>query len=306
MLNRALSPIGRTLGSALTGSDTRGSRRRSPGSGDSAARGVYFLPRPGAETGKERTRGSDLRYLPRVSRKVSPPREHSQARLRHVPRGPGRRLRPERTRPGSQGGQRRRARLRRLPRQRPRTAVPQLGSFSQRRPGYLRDVPQRGGGAIREERTRTSGGARSQRGPAVHRLPRRTQNHQTQQRSLAGERGAHPGNLRKLPRRCPPDAQVRAAVGPHGELRLLLPRPGGQGRVADGGQLRELSRRAQHSAVIGSEVHHQPQEPAADLRQMPSGRRHALRDQPGTPCGGREGAAAARLGCGSSTCSSSR
>jgi len=38
----------------------------------------------------------------------------------------------------------------------------------------------------------------------------------------------------------PADAQVRNALGPHGQLRFLLSRPWPEGRFADGRQLREL------------------------------------------------------------------
>ena len=283
MLNRALSSNRPDARFCPSWSDTRGSRRRSPGSGDRAARGVHFLPRPGAETGKERSRGADLRYLPRVSRKVSPPRRTFPS----PSAPPATRTRPAttpgRTRPGPQGRQRGRARLRASATAAPtnccpprsqafRTAVPDTCGMC-----HSEVVEQ-----YRAQRARPSAGARRHPGAAVHRLPRRTQDHQAHQRSLAGERGAHPRYLRKLPRRCPPDPQVRAALRPPGELRFLLPRPGRQGRVADGGQLRELPRRAQHSAVVRPEVHHQPQEPAR--RPAASAIRAPARASPSARC----------------------
>ena len=180
------------------------------------------------------------------------PAEHSQADLHRLPPGPGGRLRQRRARSGAQGRQRGRAGLRPVSRQRPRTAAAQIAGLSQRGSGHLRHVPHRGGGTIPGQRARAGHGARHHPGAPVHGLPRRTQDHQAHQRSLPGERHAYSRHLRELPWGRPAHAQIRPALGPHGELRFLLPRPGRKGRLADGGQLRELPRRAQHSAVVGS------------------------------------------------------
>ena len=95
--------------------------------------------------------------------------------------------------------------LRRLPRQRARAAVAQVPGVPRRGAGYLRHVPQRSGGAIPGQRARAGPGARRHAGPAVHRLPRRAQDHQAHQRSFPGERRAHPRHLRELPRQRPAD-----------------------------------------------------------------------------------------------------
>ena len=267
-----------------TGSDTRGSRRRSPGSGDSAACGVHFLPRPGAETGKERPRGSDLRYLPRVARKVSPPRQHSQARLRHLP--------PDQAGDYAQS-------VHGLARKAGNEGAPDCGVchgsahelLSPESEAFRKGVPDTCGmchSDVAEQYGKSVHGQAVARG--VNEAPLCTDCH-GEHKIIKPSNEASPVNaahIRETCGSCHGDVRLTRKFGlpsdRHGELRFLLPRPRGQGRLADGGQLRELSRRAQYSAVIGSEIHHQPQEPAADLRQMPSGRGHALRDQPGAPC----------------------
>ncbi len=57
-----------------------------------------------------------------------------------------------------------------------------------------------------------------------------TRSSSTPTRASPVNAGAHPRHLRKLPRRRPARPQVRAALGPPGELRFLLPRAGRQGR----------------------------------------------------------------------------
>ena len=59
-------------------------------------------------------------------------------------------------------------------------------------------------------------------------------------------------------------------------LRGQLSRPGPARRPAHGGELRQLPRRARHPPLQRSALACQPGQPAADLRQVPSGRRRAL------------------------------
>ena len=114
-------------------------------------------------------------------------------------------------------------------------------------------------------------------------------------------------------------AHIRDTCGScHGDVRLTrkfgmpsdrlvsfdssYPRLGRQGRLADRGQLRQLPRRAQHSAVVRPEIHHQSQESAQDLRPVPSRRRHPFRHQPGTRRRGRRRAGGLALGARNSIC----
>ena len=69
-----------------------------------------------------------------------------------------------------------------------------------------------------------------------------------------------------LPRRRPPEPEIRTAQRPGDELRLLLPRPGRQVRVPDRRQLRELPRGAQHPAVHRCQGNHQHRQSGEDLR----------------------------------------
>ncbi len=69
--------------------------------------------------------------------------------------------------------------------------------------------------------------------------------------------------------------------------RLLLPgqlsRHGIEGGLQDGCQLRQLPRRAQHSAVQRSAFHDQSRQPGEDLRPVPSRREREVHHQQGPP-----------------------
>ena len=163
----------------------RGSRRR-PARRRQRRPGVRFLPRAGAEAGEERARGRSLRYLPRVARESIPtPPDIPKPACTTCHADQAGDYAKRRPRPGAQERQRRRARLRAVPRQRARTAAAEIPGLPHRRPRYLRHVPHRRGGAVPRQRARPGAGARNYAGAAVHRLPRRAQDHQTHQRSLA-------------------------------------------------------------------------------------------------------------------------
>ena len=66
--------------------------------------------------------------------------------------------------------------------------------------------------------------------------------------------------------------------------------------IPDRGQLRQLPRCPQYSAVVRPEIHHQRQEPAQNLRPVPSRRRDPFRHQPGARGAGRPNRPPLRIG----------
>ncbi len=73
-----------------------------------------------------------------------------------------------------------------------------------------------------------------------------------------------------MPRQREAVQRIRRAGEPRVQLSVQLSRHGVEGRLEHRGQLRQLPRRAQHSAVQRSAVDDQSAQPGEDLRQVPS------------------------------------
>ena len=95
------------------------------------------------------------------------------------------------------------------------------------------------------------------------------------------------GNVRNtcgvLPREREALDRIRRRRQPRVVLSVQLSRHGVEGRFDHGRQLRQLPRRAQHSAVQRSAVDHQSRQPGQDLRPVPSGRERQVHHQQSPP-----------------------
>ncbi len=264
---------------------------------------MHLLPRPGAEAGKERSRRAALRYLPRIAREVSPPRQHSQTRLHHLPRGPGRRLRQRRPWPGPQDRQRRRARLRDCA-----TAAPT---------NCCRPSPRPSAPPCRTPAACATARWSSNTAPAC--TARRLARGITQAPLCTDCHGEH--KIIKHTNEASPvnAAHIRDTCGScHGDV--LLTRKFGlpsdrlvsfdssfHGLAAKAGNQTVAncaSCHGVHNILPSSDPksHHQRQESAQDLRPVPSRRRNAFCHQPGARGGGQDRTGAAAHGCASFTC----
>ena len=125
--------------------------------------------------------------------------------------------------------------------------------------------------------------ARQLAGAGLHRLPRHPHHQGAQGCELVGRRREREEHLRVLPRRRAPLERIRRARRPRQFLLGELSRHGIGGGLQHGGQLRQLPRRAQHSAVQRSALHHQSREPGQDLRPVPSRRERQVHHHQGSP-----------------------
>ena len=95
------------------------------------------------------------------------------------------------------------------------------------------------------------------------------------------------GNVQNTCGACHDSVKLSTEFGVPGRPRQLLSgqlsRHGVEGGFHHGGQLRQLPRRAQHSAVRRSALHHQPCQPGQDLRPVPSRRQREVHHQQGAP-----------------------
>ena len=145
-------------------------------------------------------------------------------------------------------------------------------------PRNVRPLPWRDRAGVLGERARPGAPGREGGGSGLHRLPRRARHLRARRSALphgACER-LGPG-LHALSRLAQALGEVRRSRGPHEELRGQLSRSGRPRRVDRGGELRELPRLAPHPALERSELHRQPGEPSAHLRQVSSRRQRAVR-----------------------------
>ena len=258
--------------------------------------------RAGRQAGQKRARGRGLRFLPRKTRRISPPGQHPQTGLQPVPPGPAGGLRPRSPRPGARSG-RRRAGLRRVPRQRARIAAAQIGGFPHQVPDTCGMCHSE---VVEQYRASVHGQALAQghhAGAALHRLPRRTLHPHAHQRSFPGERRATfaiPAETATATCSCrsrfglPADRLVSFDASFHG-----LAAKEGNETVANCASCHGV-----HNILPSSDPQStiNPKNLREDLRQMPPGRRNPFRHQPGARGGRPRGSARRCAGCGSFIC----
>ena len=145
------------------------------------------------------------------------------------------------------------------------------------RSGDLRQVPRQRQAGVRAEHPRPGDRARQLAGARC--APTATAFTPSRRRSDPNSSVAA-ANVRNtcasMPRERAALQRVRNAGRPGLHLPVQLSRHGVEDGLDHGGQLRQLSRRAQHSAVERSALHHQSRQPGEDLRTMPSRRQRQI------------------------------